>query len=143
MTRRPPARGHRAVPHTSDVILEAWGPDLAACYEEAVAALLGTFLDVDRARVVDGRTVDADVTAAEAGLLALLDEVLFVLDTSDLVPVAAHVEASVPGVVRARLDCADRESVEATGAAPKAIARSELRIDLEPAQVRCTFLVDV
>ena len=136
-------RGHRTVPHTSDVILEAWAPDLAACYEEAVAALLGTFLDVDRARVVDGRTVDVDATTADAGLLALLDEILFVLDTSDLVPVAAHVESGGPGTLRARLDCADPESVAATGAAPKAIARSELRVDVDPSQVRCTFLVDV
>jgi SHS2 domain-containing protein len=37
-----PARGHRSLPHTADVIIDAWGPDQAACYEEAVAALVET-----------------------------------------------------------------------------------------------------
>lgn len=46
-------RGHRSVAHTADVILEAWGRDLAACCEEATAALTEVYLDaVDRAALV-------------------------------------------------------------------------------------------
>jgi SHS2 domain-containing protein len=53
MARAP--RGHRTLPHTADVILEAWGPDLATCCEEAVAALVETYADSQSATVVGER----------------------------------------------------------------------------------------
>jgi SHS2 domain-containing protein len=34
-----PTRGHRSLPHTADVGIEAWGPDLPALFEEAGLAL--------------------------------------------------------------------------------------------------------
>ena len=131
------------MPHTADVIFEAWGPDLATCCEEAVAALLGAFIDASRARIVDRRAIEIPPAGPDAMLLGLLDEVLFVLDTTDAVPVAAHVEPSAAGGLRVQIDGADLRSIEPTGAVPKAISRSGLRVDVERSQVRCTFLVDV
>src|SRR5690606_31120583 len=84
-------RGHRAVSHTADVILEAWAPDLAACLEEAVAALVGIYAvvaDGERRRVHELRL---PAGPAERQLLDLLDEVIFLLDTDDDVPVGATV----------------------------------------------------
>lgn len=40
----PPDRGHHLQEHTADIILEAWGPNLSACGEEAVAALIEAFV---------------------------------------------------------------------------------------------------
>jgi SHS2 domain-containing protein len=136
-------RGHRAVPHTSDVILEAWGADLASCCEEAVTALLGSFIDVRAAVVVEERILEISTASPDLALLALLDEVLFVIDTADSVPVAAHVTPGPDGTLRVQLDGADPRSVEPSGAAPKAISRSGLRVEVGPSGVRCAFLVDV
>ena len=39
--KRPsPVSGHRVVPHTADVIVEAWGASMLECMEEAVWALV-------------------------------------------------------------------------------------------------------
>ncbi|HEV8559398.1 MAG TPA: archease [Actinophytocola sp.] len=40
-----PSRGHRAVPHTADIRIEAWAPTREACLGEAVAALVESFAD--------------------------------------------------------------------------------------------------
>jgi hypothetical protein len=55
MARAP--QGHRTLPHTADVILEAWGPDLATCCEEAVAALVETYADSRSVTIVGERAV--------------------------------------------------------------------------------------
>ncbi|WP_420884068.1 archease [Micromonospora sp. CPCC 205547] len=47
MERRP-GYGHRRVPHTADVRIEAWAPDQESCLAEAVDALVETFVDPDR-----------------------------------------------------------------------------------------------
>ena len=54
---RPTPRGHRNLPHTADVIIEAWGPDLAACAEEAVAALIETYANARHPAVLAEREV--------------------------------------------------------------------------------------
>ena len=144
MTGEPSSvRGHRTVAHTADVIVEAWGPDVASCCEEAVSALLEGFIDASSAKVVERLDIDLAPSTAETTLLALLDEVLFVVDTADVVPVAVHVAPAPTGAVRVRLDGADPRSVEPTGAAPKAISRSGLRVHVEPTRVECAFIVDV
>jgi SHS2 domain-containing protein len=48
-------RGRRVVAHTADVILEAWGFDLPSCGEEAVSALVDTYVDSRRAKMVEHR----------------------------------------------------------------------------------------
>jgi hypothetical protein len=47
-------RGHRVLPHTADVIVEAWGPDLVSCCEEAVAGLAALYVDATRAEAGAG-----------------------------------------------------------------------------------------
>lgn len=136
-------RGHRVEAHTADVILEAWGPDLAACCEEAVAALVSTFADASGATVVERRRVGVAAGEPSSMLVTVLEEVIFTLDTSDGVPVAAQVQARHGGGLDVELVLADRDQVEATGSAPKAVARSELAVDTRPGRVSCRFLVDV
>jgi SHS2 domain-containing protein len=138
------SRGHRALPHTADVVLEAWGPDLAACCEEAVAALVDVFVDRVGA-AVDGRhEVHLPASPVEDLVVDLLDEVIFVLDTADdQVPVGATVHSDPDGDLRAVLALVDREGVGGTGSVPKAISRSELAVESSPAGTRCRVLVDV
>ncbi len=44
-TAAPAARGYRYLEHTADVGIEAWGPDLAAAFEEAASALAALMVD--------------------------------------------------------------------------------------------------
>jgi len=136
-------RGYRVVPHTADVILEAWGPDLAACCEEAVAALASTYVDGTGAAEVERRSVHVDGESDEQLLLELLEEVIFALDTAEGVPVAATARAAVDGGLDVTLVLADPDTVEPTGSAPKAVSHSELVVERQPGRVTCRFLIDV
>ncbi|HEU5083974.1 MAG TPA: archease [Acidimicrobiales bacterium] len=129
--------------HTADVILEAFGPDLPACCEEAVAALVELFADAERAELVGSWAASIPAGGPEEVLLALLEEVIFVLDTSDGVPVSARVQQRPDGGLDAVLALASPASVASTGAVPKAVSRSGLEVRTEPGRVGCSVLVDV
>lgn len=139
-------RGHRCLPHTADVIVEAWGPSVADCCEEAVAALLSTCLDLEGAAAA--ASVGRHVLRLPAGgpeecVLGLLDEVVLVLDTSPAVPVRARVRVTDDGGLVAELRLVAAADVERTGAVPKAVSRSGLWVEEGAQGVRCTALVDV
>ena len=136
-------RGYRVVPHTADVIMEAWGPDLPACCEEAVAALASTYADASGATEVERRQVHVGGESDELLLLELLEEVIFTLDTADAVPVAASARAGENGGLDVTLVLADADTVEPTGSAPKAISHSELLVERRDGRVACRFLIDV
>lgn len=131
------------MPHTADVILEAWGADFTACCEQAVAALVGIYADADAAKTVRTLSVNIEADTDEALLLDLLEEVIFILDTAGDIPVAAAVRTSDGGGFDVDLRLCALESIESTGSVPKAIARSELAIERTEDRVLCRFLVDV
>jgi SHS2 domain-containing protein len=139
----PNLRGHHSLPHTADVMIEAWGPDLAACCEEAVAALVETYADAADASIVAERALYVPPAPAGDMVVDLLDEVIFALDVAEGIPIRAGVRAGSDGGLEARLILADPASVEPAGAAPKAISRSGLEVTRGPDMVRCRFLVDV
>jgi len=136
-------RGHRLLPHTADVIVEAWGDDLPACVEEAVLGLAETYADARRATEAERAQVHVPAGPDESLLLAALDEMIFLLDTSPNVPVSATVTAAEDGGLDLAIVLATHGTVEATGAAPKAISRSELAVVASANHVRCRYLVDV
>src|SRR5690606_6982891 len=117
-----PPRGHRLLPHTADVMVEAWGPDLAACCEEAVAALAAVHLDVARAVVAGRRDAHLPPAPPDRLVLAARDEAIFLLDTADGVPVAAEVRPAADGGLDVTFQLADPATVEPTGAVPKAVS---------------------
>ncbi len=125
------------------MLLEAWAEDLAGCLEEAVTALTSTYVEVDSgaARTPQVRRIGRG--PVEDQLLALLDEVVFVLDTGEGVPVAAEVRRRDDGGLDVVLSSVARDQVVGVGSVPKAIARSELGVVERPGRVWCRFLVDV
>ena len=125
------------------MILEAWGPDFAACCEEAVAALVDTYVDASDAEVVERRRVDVASARPEMLLFDLLEEVIFALDTAHGVPVRAEVTVTADGGLAVVLDLADRRHVIGTGAVPKAVSRSDFGVYSQREGVSCRFLVDV
>ncbi|MFC0529343.1 archease [Phytohabitans kaempferiae] len=118
--------GHRRVPHTADVRIEAWAPDREGCVSEAVTAMVGSFAEVSPARPAE--TVDFRVAPGtdEDMLVAVLDEVIFRMDTEGRLPAAADV-AAVDGGLDVRMWLADPDRVELVGAVPKAVSLHELR----------------
>jgi SHS2 domain-containing protein len=137
-----PNRGHRTLPHTADLRLEAWAATREACLLEAVAGLVDSFADTTRAE--PGWTVTADLAAStdEDALVAVLDEVIYRLDTEHAVPVAVDVEPSANGV-RVRLQLAAVDGIELTGAVPKAVTLHQLRVTHGPDGWSCGVTVDV
>lgn len=138
-----PDRGHLTLPHTADVIVEAWGPDLAACCEEAVAGLVGLYTDARPAAGTERRTARIEPDRDDAQLLAVLNEMLFALDTSSGVPVGAEVSARDDGALDVQVLLAQSAAVTQSGSLPKAVPVHELRLHRRDHGLACHFLVDV
>lgn len=138
---QPPA-GHRLLPHTADVIVEAWGRDDLACAEQAARALI----DVCVSGAPDpaaGMWVSTFTVAPRELVRKVLEEVVFALDTSELTPVSANLDRAAESAVTLRLGLARPESVRVTGAAPKAIVMMPADPAGPEAPSRCRFIVDV
>ncbi len=142
------ARGHRLAEHTADVFVEAWAPDLAGCCEEAVAGLVSVYASEPVTADLSPSVVEVEAGSGEQLLLAVLDEVIFLLDTADGVPVGAVVRpgAGPAGSFEVEIAMASPWRVAATGSVPKAVARSVSVVENPEGGeggVRCRVLVDV
>lgn len=121
--------GHRSVPHTADVRIEAWAESREECLAEAVAATVASFVDTTDARNAATTEVLVGAGTDEDLLLDLLNEVVYRVDTTGQVPLHTEVEAR-DGGVRVRFAMADADKtdeVESIGAAPKAVSLHDLR----------------
>lgn len=134
--------GHRSLPHTADIRIEAWAGTREGCVAEAVTALVEGFADVSG--VAPGEVVTTDLTGQtdEDVLVAALDEVIYLLDTRAAVPVRSEVEPGDDGPA-VRLHLVPVEDVELTGAVPKAVALHELHFGATESGWSCTVTVDV
>jgi SHS2 domain-containing protein len=137
-------QGHRTVPHTADLRVEAWAPTREACLAEAVRGLVASFVVVTGAR--PHRTTERHLAAgSDADLLvAVIDEVIYWLDTRSEIPVSVAVRQAGDGGVDLALSLADVAAAEITGAAPKAASLYELRCAPDEAgQWSCSVTIDV
>ena len=136
------ARGHVIGAHTADTILEAWGPSRDACLEEAARGFVASFAETDRATPTC--QVEVALSGSSTELLhGLLEEIIYRLDTDDVVPAQVSVGADGAGVV-AVLELVPVARSEPVGAAPKAIAYSGLTCEATATgQWRCRATIDV
>ncbi|MFF6772886.1 archease [Streptomyces sp. NPDC012637] len=134
--------GYRGVPHTADLRVEAWAPTREECMAQAVRGVCASFLDLTG--VTGGRRRDVVVRAErdEDILVALLDEVVYRLDTGGEVPVDVEL-APADGGVRGVLWMADAGSLPVTGAAPKAVTLHGLAMTRRPDGWTCSVTLDV
>ncbi|MFF8833176.1 archease [Streptomyces sp. NPDC015131] len=140
--RRPGACGHRTVPHTADVRVEAWGASREQCLVEAVLGMVECFADVSGTRPTAMRQVQVDEGTDDDVLATLLDEVVFRLEVDGDVPVDVEVE-TVGGGLDVRMAVTGVESVPITGAVPKAVSWHELHLAPGPYGWSCGVTVDV
>ncbi|SBT41145.1 archease [Micromonospora auratinigra] len=142
MHARPP-RGHRTVPHTADVRVEAWAADREGCLAEGVTALVATFVDATGVRP-DGEAVFAVPPGDDADLLVgVLDEVIFRLETAGTLPLRGEVQATDDGGLRVRWWTTGTDRVELVGAVPKAVSLHELRFGPDGPGWSCAVTLDV
>ncbi|MFG3510457.1 archease [Streptomyces sp. WAC05374] len=142
LLRRPGASGHRAVPHTADVRVEAWGASREQCLVEAVLGMVECFADVSGARATAVRQVQVGEGSDDDVLATLLDEVVFRLEVHGDVPVDVEVETVDDGL-DVRMAVTDVRSVPMTGAVPKAVSWHELHLAPGPYGWSCAVTVDV
>lgn len=134
-------RGHGVQAHTADVVIEAWGPTAAACYEEAAAAFVDVFAAVD---AVEGSAEPFDVGPGrpEELLVLLLEELLFGADARGRVPVATEVEVRGDHLI-GRITAVPIEEVAIVGSIPKGVSYSELEFGHRDGGWVCRTVVDV
>ncbi|WP_228978205.1 archease [Streptomyces sp. DH12] len=134
--------GHRALPHTADVRIEAWGDSREQCLGEAVLALVESFADVSAAHADAVRRVRLEEVGDDDLLADLLDEVVFRVDEFGEVPVDVEVETTDDGL-DVRLAVAALRGVPITGAVPSAVSWHVLRMGPGPHGWSCAVAVDV
>ncbi|MPY54422.1 archease [Streptomyces acidicola] len=142
--RRQGIPGHRTVPHTADIRVEAWGASRERCLAEAVLGMVECFADVSAVRPTAVERVRLTEDSDDNLLAALLDEVLFRLEVHGRVPVDVEVDTAdeADDGLDVRLAVADLTAVEITGAAPKAVSWHELHIGPGPYGWSCAVTID-
>ena len=81
------ASGHRSVPHTADLRIEAWAPTRDGCIRQAVLGTVESFLDTSSAQAQQTRRRRLTGNRDDDLLVAALEEVIYLLDTTGEAPV--------------------------------------------------------
>lgn len=135
-------RGHQLAEHTADMALMAWAPTRTECLGEAVRALAGSFIDLNTASPTESFAVTFAAAGDEDLLVRLLEEVIYLLDVFNRVPLDAEVEDRDGGLI-VHFATARPEEVELVGAVPKAVSLHELAFGQRRGGWHCTVTVDV
>jgi SHS2 domain-containing protein len=130
------------VPHTADLRIEAWAPTRDGCIRQAVLGTIASFLDTSspRAQRIRRRRLTAD--RDDDLLVAVLDDVIFLLDTSGEAPVDVHLQ-DVDGGIDVEFTMVDASALPQVGAVPKAVSLNELRLSDGQHGWRCSVTLDV
>ncbi|MFC5801005.1 archease [Streptomyces formicae] len=134
--------GHRSVPHTADLRVEAWAPTREDCLAHAVRGVAEAFADLGGAAVTRTRDVMIRAERDEELLVALLEEFVYWLDTAGEVPVDVEI-TPVRGGLQVGFQVADVDALPLIGAVPKAVTLHELAFARGPEGWRCSVTLDV
>jgi SHS2 domain-containing protein len=142
-TRSDSSAGHRVLPHTADVIVEAWAPTRSDCLEELVRGVVETFADTRAAEPTREIPLEVGAASDDDVVIALLDDVCYLLDADGFVVVDVALEEEEDGNFDGMFFVAPVEAVDQHGAAPKGISRSDLRFATDGGTWHARVLVDV
>ncbi len=124
-------------------MLEAWGATRIACLEEAVLGLVESFAEVDGIEPIDRVPLSLDAVSDEEVLVLLIEEVIYVVEALARVPVDVNLAEHADGGIRGFFATIPSGQVEAIGALPKGVSRSDLQFECRDGEWRCRVLVDV
>ena len=130
------------MPHTADLRIEAWAPTRDGCIRQAALGTVESFLDTssahpDRTR---GRRLTAD--RDDDLLVAVLEEIIYFLDTAGEAPVDVDVNGT-DGAVDVNFAMADASTLPQVGAVPKAVSLNDLRLSHGQRGWSCSVTLDV
>lgn len=132
------------MPHTADLIIEAWGRSALECLEEAARGLVESFADVTDVAATDTVPVMFEFAPDdEEALVAVLEEIVYLVDALGVVPVDVALEAAEDGGVAGYFDTVPVSQVTLGGAGPKGVSRSELELRHDQGRWRCRAVIDV
>ncbi len=134
--------GHRTLPHTADTRIQAWAPTIGECIAQAVLGTAGSFLDLDGAASTSERDLHVEPGEPQDRLVAVLDEVIYLMDTTGQIPIKATAVHD-QNRLRLHLTMADLTAIPQTGAVPKAVALHQLTFEHRAGQWTCTVTLDV
>ncbi|MGW7405952.1 archease [Streptomyces sp. NPDC054833] len=136
------SHGHRSLPHTGDLRVEAWAPTREGCIVEAVRGVVESFADLPAG--ASGIDRECVVSAEDDGrlLVAVLEEVIYRMDAAGELPTDVAVTPE-PGGVRVRFTMADDSTATQTGAVPKAVALHGLNLAQDSHGWVCRVTLDV
>ena len=117
--------GHRSLPHTADLRIEAWSPTRDGCIREAVLGTVESFLDISSASPRRRRHSRFEAHRDDDLLADVLDDVIYRLDTAGEVPVDLDVESSA-GTVDVHYSMVDACTLPQVGAVPKGVSLNAL-----------------
>ena len=135
--------GHRTRSHNADVIIEGWGPSLAACLQATAEGFVETF-----ATDLDGRASRPVGFALESGsgdelLVALLEEILSVVEVFGVVPANIRVEPTENGGVAGFFDVVPAGDVELVAPIPKGVSPKDSAVTHSRAGWTCRATIKV
>jgi SHS2 domain-containing protein len=131
------------LPHTADVTVSAWAPTAEACVGEAVRGLVASFVDVTG--LTPRSSVRWSVTpAADTELLVgVLEEVVYLLEVREVVPVRVEVSRTGEGGLEGAFWVVPARLGRPVGSVPKAITRHGLVFGGDGGAWRCVVTVGV
>jgi protein archease len=134
--------GHRTVPHTADIRIEAWADSRERSIAEAVLGTVESFLDISTAHPTGTHTFRLAASSDADLLAAVLDEVIYLLDTTSTVPVDIELEP-LDDAVDVRFATIGAEQLPQVGAVPKAVSLHGLSLSAGPGGWSCSVTLDV
>ncbi len=137
------ASEHRSVPHTADLRIEAWAPTRNGCIKEAVLGAVESFVDISTVRPERVRRCKLIEKRDDDLLVAVLDEVIYLLDTEGGVPVDIELRDSADGGVDICFAMAEASTLPQLGAIPKAVSLNDIRLSQDRVGWRCLVTLDV
>jgi SHS2 domain-containing protein len=135
--------GHRSVPHTADTRIEAWASTREFCVAEAVTAMVEAFADISGARQTDTAAFEVAEDSDEDLLVEVLAEVIYLMDTADVVPLRASIAPAEEEGYDVRFEVTGVDQIEVIGAVPKAVSLHGLRFAEHADGWSCSVTLDV
>lgn len=140
-----PVRGSKPA-HTLEVrsrwcSIEAWGPDRAGCFAEALRALVSQYARVTDPPVSRTLPLAAGPGPAEELLASLLEEVVGTIEVFSLVPVRFHLVDAEDGGVSGDMEVVALSEAHVVGRAPRSVDRGGLTVVGNGGGWRCRVLV--
>ncbi len=105
--------------------------------------MVGSFADASGTPEVSTERLRIEPGPDEDMLVAVLDEVVFLMDTTGRLPIGAEATDVEGGGLEVRLRMAEADRMEPVGAVPKAVSLHELRFGRDERGWSCTVTLDI